>query len=100
MIRKEIKLNSEQHCDLCSEEYLEIDGKEVSITIVENKYSSGTRHTEIWEMIFKLNESDEYYLIGYEKSVKDSMGWDECNWASTYTAKQVFPKKVETIIYE
>lgn len=100
MERKELKLNSQEHQDLCIENYLVIDGKEVPIKIIKNEYVSGTRHTEVWEMIFMIIESEEYYSIGYETSVKDSMGWDECNWSSEYTAHQVFPKTVETIIYE
>ena len=92
MERKEIELTNEEWCTLVYEEYF----KEEKADIVENKYVDSGRHTEYHYLIFKTNE--EYYKVEYETSVKDEMGWNECNYGDT-KAIQVFPEIIKTIIF-
>ena len=51
-------------------------------------------------VIFKRNTDNKYFKVKYEVSVKDSMGWSECNWQDTTEAVEVFPKEVTAVIYE
>jgi hypothetical protein len=95
-MKKEIILDAEQHEALCCEKELIVEG--VKFEIMVDKYVDTRRHTEVHNIVFKLN--DEFYSIQYENSVKDTMGWRECNWRKEFKATQVFPKVVETIIYE
>jgi hypothetical protein len=99
MDREVIKLNNSQWCDLAFEDYLEIDGVEIPIEIKSRQHEGGGRHTESYSLVFKRLSDNKYFRIGYETSVKDSMGWTECNYGST-EATEVFPKVIEIIIYE
>ena len=100
MDREIIKLNNEQWNTIAIEDYLENpDGTNVPIEIKDRKYSGSSRHTEHHSVVFKRLSDNKYFSLGYETSVKDSMGWEECNYGST-KATEVFPKVIETTIYE
>jgi hypothetical protein len=99
MEREVIKLNNEQWYDLAHEDYLEINGVEIPIEIKDRKYTGSGRHTEHHRVVFKRLSDGKYFSLNYESSVKDSMGWEECNYGST-EATEVFPKVIETVIYE
>lgn len=98
--RDTIKLSNNQWRDLVHEEFLTTNsGEEIPIIVVKREYEGSGRHTEYHNLVFKVLETDAFYRVAYEDSVKDSMGWDECNEGST-EAIEVFPKEVKTIIYE
>lgn len=99
MDREIIKLNNQQWKDVAQEVYLEVDGVEVPIKEIRYDYVGSGRHTEHHTLVFQRVSDGKYFKVGYEESVKDSMGWDECNYGSA-EAKEVFPKTIETIIYE
>lgn len=74
-------LNNKQLQYLVIENYLylkEDESDSVEIEVLKNEYESSGRHQEYWDFVFKYN--DKYYSVGYSVSVKDSMGWDECNY--------------------
>ena len=98
MEREVIKLDNQQWCNLACEDYFEIDGVEIPIEVKVRKHEGGGRHTESYSLVFKRLSDNKYFRIGYKTSVKDSMGWEECNYGSTEAA-EVFPKVIETIIY-
>ena len=100
MEREIIKLTNDQWRDLVHELYLELDGEEVDIKIVAEEYDGSGRHTEYHHIVFQRLSDNKYFKVKYEVSVKDSMGWSECNWQNTTEAVEVFPKEVTTIIYE
>jgi hypothetical protein len=99
MEKEIIKLTNEQWRNLVQEEFLEIDGEEVAIQIIQQNYDGSRRHTEDHHMIFQRLLDGKFFRVDYETSVKDEMGWDECNYGDT-NATEVFPEKVETIIYK
>jgi hypothetical protein len=99
MDREIIKLNNQQWQDVAIEEYLEIDGIEIPIREINRKFTGSGKHTEHHKLVFQRLSDEKYFEVDYESSVKDSMGWDECNYGST-EAKEVFPKTIETTIYE
>lgn len=98
MERDKIKLTNPQWRALVQENYLEIDGVEIDIIEIQNNYDDSGRHTEYHHMIFKRESDAKYFRINYEISVKDEMGWTECNYGTT-EATQVFPEVVEIINY-
>ena len=98
--RDVIKLDSNQHNMVCVESYLEIDGKEVEIEDVSEEHVATYRHDEEWHKIFKVVETGKFYGINYRTSVKDSMGWQECNFGDQYEAVEVFPETKTITIYK
>jgi len=100
MERETIKLNAQQHSDICNESFLEIDGNEIAIKEVKTNHLDTRRHTELYEMIFKRESDNKFFKVLYETSIKDSMGWDDCNFGDSFEAVEVFPKVIETTIYE
>lgn len=99
MEREKIKLTNSQWRDLVWENYLVIDGKEIKITNIKEEYHGSSRHTEQHSLIFQRKSDSKYFNVNYETSVKDSMGWKECNYGDT-EATEVFPETVTTIIYK
>ena len=99
MDREVIKLNNEQWCSVAIENYLELNGVEIPIEIVSEKHTGSSRHTEHYRLVFRRESDNKFFELNYENSVKDSMGWQECNYGLT-EAKEVFPKVIETTIYE
>lgn len=101
IIRKKIKLTPEQFYLLCTEHGYIPEGQTefVPWTCMEDEYDSGTRHTEIWVITLMAPDGD-YYQTSYEKSVKDSMGWDECNAYHDCILTQVFPEEKTIIEYK
>lgn len=99
MERETLKLTNDQWRDLVVENYLEINGEEVEIDIVAEEYDGSGRHTEYHHIIFERVSDGKFFKVGYKTSVKDSMGWTECNYGDT-EATEVFPKQVTTTIYE
>lgn len=99
MERDKIKLTNEQWCDLVYENYLEIDGVEIKIEEIQRNREASHRHTEQYEVVFKRLDNNKFYKIDYESSVKDFIGWEECNYGDK-EAIEVFPKVITTTIYK
>jgi len=99
MEREIINLTNEQWCNLINEEYLKINGEEIDIREVDDVYEGSSRHTEHHYKIFERISDGKFFKVGYETSVKDSMGWDECNYGNT-TGTEVFPVEKTIITYE
>ena len=97
MERQKIKLTNEQWQELVQEQYLEINNEQVDI--IETTYEDSGRHTEHWNLIFKIESTRKYFRVNYEVSVKDSMGWDECNYGDT-DAIEVFPEVINETVYK
>lgn len=100
MEKEIIVLNAEQHDTLCNENVLIIGGEEMDITIMENKYDESGRHTERHHIVFKRNADGKFFRVNYETSVKDSMGWDDCNYGDKFECIEVTQKQITTFIYE
>ena len=98
MEREKIKLTNSQWRDMVQENYLKIDGVDIDITIVQEEYESSGRHTEHHYIVFQRESDKKFFRIDYETSVKDSMGWDECNYGDT-EAYEVFPEEKLIILY-
>ena len=98
MEREKIHLTNQQWRDVVYEGYLEIDGNEIKIKEVENNYDGSSRHTEEHHIIFKRENDNKFFKLDYETSVKDEMGWGECNYGET-DAVEVFPEVVTTTKY-
>ena len=99
MEREEIELTNDQWQDLVYENCIEIDGVVVEFTEIDDIYDGSRRHTEDHHKILQRDSDKKFFRIDYENSVKDEMGWSECNYGNT-EAVEVFPKEVTTIIYE
>lgn len=99
MEREIIKLTNSQWCDLVWENYLEIDGVKIEFEEIQENYDGSRRHTEDHHKILKRKSDGKYFRIYYETSVKDEMGWSECNYGST-EAKEVFPEEQVTIVFK
>lgn len=99
MEREKIKLTNSQWSDVVWEDYLEIDGENVPIEEVEIGYEGSGRHTERHYKIFRRLSDNKYFRVDYETSVKDAMGWEECNYGDT-EAIEVFPQEETVIIYK
>ncbi len=95
MEREKIELTYEQHRDICTEEYCE----EFEIKVVEREYEGSSRHTEQHSLVFQRLNDNKYFRVGYETSVKDSMGWYECNDGMYHSAVEVFPEVITKTIY-
>lgn len=99
MERELIKLNNQQWCSLVWENYLNIDGKEIEFEEIEEVYLGSRRHTEEHYKILKRLSDEKFFRVDYETSVKDEMGWQECNYGST-EIHEVFPETVTKIVYK
>lgn len=97
--REKIKLSNSQWRDLVQEDYLEIDGQKIEIENIKDEYCSTGRHTESHYKIFKRLIDDKFFKIYYQISVKDEMGWSECNYGTT-EALEVFPETTTIIVYK
>lgn len=95
--REKIELTSDSLRNLVYEEYLMIADEEVHIEVVDTKYEESSRHQEYHSLVFERLSDNKFFRIGYSES--DTMGWDECNY-SPFEAVEVFPKTIQTIIYE
>lgn len=96
--REKLILTKEEHELMCAEEYTEFRGEKIEF--VEHKYEDTRRHTEVHSLVFKRQSDNKCFRVIYETSVKDSMGWDDCNYGETFEAIEVFPKIIETTVYE
>ena len=100
MERELIDIPNSKWCDLAMELYLTDEkGNKVEIEEVERKYLGSGRHTEHHCLIFKRVLDGKFFSLDYETSVKDSMGWDECNCGDT-EAIQVFPEEKVIVVYK
>ncbi len=99
--RERIVLSNDQWRDLVHEEYLydELRDIEVPIKVVEREYEGSGRHTEHHCLVFQNLDNSKFYRVAYDTSVKDSMGWEECNYGKG-EAIEVFQKEVTKFIYE
>tara|TARA_R110000850_G_scaffold34024_1_gene92235 strand:- start:37729 stop:38028 length:300 start_codon:yes stop_codon:yes gene_type:complete len=99
MERDKIKLSNSQWRDLVQEEYLDMGNSEIEIKIMDREYESSGRHKERHNLVFQRLDNNKFYRVVYEESVKDSMGWSECNEGDT-EAVEVFQKEVKIFKYE
>lgn len=97
--REIITISSEQLREL-TDGYLEINGQEVNIEIVEEKHEGSNRHTEDYSIVIKLIDTDKYFKGYYSTSNKETMGWYECNPEEEHVLEQVFPKIITKTIYQ
>lgn len=97
MKREKIKLTNDQWRDLIYECYLEQDGKKIKFKEIQDNYDGSRRHTEEHHKILKRISDDKFFKINYENSIKDEMGWEECNYGDT-EAIEVF-EMIKTITY-
>jgi len=98
MEREKIKITNQQWRDLVWENCLKIDGVEIPIKTISEEYDGSRRHTEDHHNIFQRLSDGKFFRINYETSVKDEMGWEECNYGDT-EATEVFPEEKTIIIY-
>lgn len=89
MEREKIKLTNQQWRDVVHELYLSNGDKEIKIREVERVYDGSRRHTEDHHLIFERLSDNLFFKLNYETSVKDEMGWEECNYGET-EAVEVF----------
>jgi len=97
-VREKIELTSDSLRDLVYTNHLVIDGKEIEIKEIENKYISSGRHQEYYYMIFERLSDHKFFKTNYSESTQDMMDWDECNY--NFEAIEVFPETVSKIIYK
>lgn len=95
-----LKLSYDQHRDLCTECYYSDLGIEHEFTEVSKEHTGDSRHTSHWIKVFKRTSDGSYFEVRYQDSVKDEMGWKECNEGHDYDAREVFPKLITTTIFE
>lgn len=98
MEREKVELTNDQWKSLVHENYLEIDGKEIDFSEIEDNYDGSRRHTEDHHKILKRLSDGKYFKLDYEDSVKDEMGWCECNYGDTIMT-EVFPEIVTITKY-
>lgn len=98
MEREIIKLSNKQWENIVFENYIEIDGVEVSFEEIQDNYDGSRRHTEDHHKILRRLLDGKFFRVDYETSVKDEMGWAECNYGDT-EIKEVFPEEKITVIY-
>lgn len=98
--RERIHLTNGQWMWLIQEGVLEDkEGNEIPIEHIEDNYDGSRRHEEDHHRIFRRKSDGKYFLVNYSTSVKDEMGWEECNYGDT-EAIEVFPKQVTKTIFE
>ncbi|NCD06239.1 MAG: hypothetical protein EOL97_08975 [Spirochaetia bacterium] len=94
MEKEKINLTNKQWQDLVYEDcYAEENNNIIEFEEVQCNYDGSRRHTEDHHKILKRKSDGLFFRIDYETSVKDEMGWSECNYGNT-TAIQVFPETV------
>jgi hypothetical protein len=104
--REEIRLTNEQFKSLIHEhtyyggEYTEEKTKWIMFELVKHSILSHSRHTAHNESVFKRTSDGKFFVAQYEDSVEEMMDWEECQWDSHYNITEVFPKTIETIVYE
>lgn len=99
MEREKIKLTNERWEYLVWEQCLEIDGEDIEIKVVETGYDGSRRHTENHHLVFQRISDGKFFRVNYETSVKDEMGWNECNYGDT-VAFEVFPETQTITIFK
>ena len=99
MEREKIKLSNSQWHDLVWENYLVIGEAEIEFEEIQENYDGSRRHTEDHHKILRRKSDGKYFRINYETSVKDEMGWTECNYGDT-EAIEVFPHEETIITYK
>lgn len=75
----EFKTNEELELLVMEQHIKDENEKEHYVTTLENKYMYSSRHKEHWNYVFFNPLDTKMYSIEYSTSVKDSMGFDECN---------------------
>jgi hypothetical protein len=104
--REKIRLTNKQYSDLIYEnayyegEYVEGETEWIQFDLVTHRVVGHGRHVANNESVFKRKSDGKYFLAEYQDSVKEMMGWDECQWDTHYEINEVFPKTIETIVYE
>lgn len=98
--RQQLHLTNRQLRDLVYEEqYLDVEGTAHSFITIESEVTGHNRHSAENRSIVKRISDDIYFEIFWEDSVKDSMGWIECNADENYCFDEVFPETVEIVVY-
>lgn len=76
---KNVLLSSDNLRNLVYEGYFIFDDVEYDIEIKDGKYEDSGRHQEYHSIIVYVKKTDQYFEASYSVSVKDEMGWSECN---------------------
>lgn len=90
--REVLNLTYEDHRDI-------ICGDNSDFAEIRRDHEGTSRHTEQWSAVFQRKSDLRYFAFSFSTSVKDEMGWRECNEFGDYSAMEVFPTTVTTIIY-
>lgn len=99
MEREKFILNNSQWQSLVYENYFDLNGVEIDFNEIEFHYDGSSRHTEAHHKILKRISDGKYFRVHYETSVKDSMGWEECNSGNTVVT-EVFPESKTITVYK
>ena len=70
---------NEQLSNLVYESYFIENDKRIEVVILLNELDEEDRHQSYYDFIFQRQDNLKYYQGSYSKSIKDTMGWDECN---------------------
>ncbi|MDA3854965.1 MAG: hypothetical protein PF569_01805 [Candidatus Woesearchaeota archaeon] len=97
MKRERIKLTNNQWENLVYECCLEIDS--VEFEEIDDVYDGSRRHTEDHHKILQRESDMKFFRLDYEISVKDEMGWEECNYGDT-EAVEVFEEIISKSVYK
>ena len=104
--RETIELTNKQYSDLIYEnayfegEYVEGDTEWIYFELVKHTIVDYSRHASNNESVLRRKSDGKYFLAEYQDSIKETMGWEECQYEDHYTIGEVFPRTIETIIYE
>ena len=93
MDREIIPLTDKEHEEICS-------GDLEGYILLEDTYQRTSRHTEHHKVVVRKEHTTKYYSVCYATSVKDEMGWTDCNEGVAKQLYQVFPREVITTVYD
>jgi len=93
MDREVIELTDEEHEEICQ-------GDSKDYIVLQDNYVGTGRHTERHRVIVRREHTTKYYEVRYETSVKDEMGWRDCNEAVDKKLLQVFPREEVITVFE
>jgi hypothetical protein len=91
MEREKLILTSEELCDLVRANFYKDD----TFTEIETTHDGGGRHEEYFDIVLQRDKDEKYFRASYSTSVKDTMGWFECNSSDKNEVVEVFPETVE-----
>ena len=100
---------NEQLSNLVYESYFIENDKRIEVVILLNELDEEDRHQSYYDFIFQRQDNLKYYQGSYSKSIKDTMGWDECNYPphefvevepieTTVTSYRIKEKKIQSVL--